>query len=176
MDREVDAVCVDLHRTLPGVGVEPDSAWRTPSATTETLEVGRYPARTLSQPARALLIALHAAHHGGLANSSDDLERAVDRLENSMWAEAARLADEVGATDAFSAGLRLLPEGAALARRLDLPANRSVQVALHVGRPPPVALGFEQLARAGGPWARAKVLARKFVPPPGFMRHWSQVV
>jgi len=35
-----------------------------------------------------------------------------------------------------------------------------------------VALGFEQLARAGGPAARAKLIARKVVPPATFMRRW----
>jgi hypothetical protein len=35
-----------------------------------------------------------------------------------------------------------------------------------------VALGFEQLARAGGSVEGARLLARKIVPPPTFMRLW----
>jgi len=172
--RSADGVCVDLHRTLPGVGVDAESAWRTLSATTETLEVACYPARALSLPARALHIALHAAHHGPAWGAVlADLERACDRVDDTVWVQGAALAEELAALDGFGAGLRLLPAGSALADRLDLPPNRSVEVALQARTTPPTALGFEQLRSARGPWARAKIVTRKLVPPPGFMRHWS---
>ena len=171
--RSADAVCVDLHRTLPGVGVDTESAWRTLSVDDTVVEVAGYPAPALSLAGRALNIALHAAHHGsGWGKVLADLERALQLVDDSVWAQAAALAGELDAVDAFAAGLRLVPPGAALAARLALPANQSVEVALHAGTPPPVALGFERLAGARGPWAKAKVVARKVVPPPGFMRRW----
>jgi hypothetical protein len=171
--RGVDAVCVDLHRTLPGVGVDAESAWLTLSRRTETVVVARYPARALAAPGRALHIALHAAQHGQASGKvRADLERAVEVVEEPVWMHARGLANELAATDAFAAGLRLLPAGAVLADRLELPPIRSVKVALHASTPPPIALGFDQLAQARGLQARARIVARKFVPPPGFMRHW----
>lgn len=171
--RRIDGVCIDLHRALPGVGVDAESAWRTLWAGRETIEVAGYPARALSLPARALHIALHAAQHGeawGVVLA--DLERVINMVDETLWTDVAALAEELAAVDGFAAGLRLIPAGVALAARLDLPANRSVDVALHARTTPPVALGFEQLAHAGGAWAKARIIARKVVPPPGFMRHW----
>ena len=171
--RADDAVCVDLHKGLTGVGIDDEAAWPILWASTETFVVARYPARALSVPARALHIALHAAHHGAAwGKVLPDLERALEEADDGVWAEAAALAARLAATDAFAVGLRLLPAGAGVADRLGLPANRSVEAALHAGSPPPLALGFEQLARADGTRARARIVARKVIPPPGFMRHW----
>lgn len=171
--RSLDGVCVDLHRTMPGLGVDPEVAWHTLSATSETVPVAGYPARALGRPGRALHLALHAAQHGeAWGRVLADLEQALEVADEPVWNDAAVLAAELGATDAFGAGLRLVPAGAALADRLHVPANRSVEVALHVSSPPPTALGFEQLARAGQTGARVRIVARKVIPPPGFMRHW----
>ena len=79
---------------------------------------------------------------------------------------------DLHATDSFGTGLRLVPEGRALADRLGLPATRSIKLALEASSPPPVALGLEQLRTADSPWARTRIIARKVFPPPGFIRHW----
>ena len=140
---------------------------------TETIVVAEHPARILSRPARAMYIALHAAHHGtGWHKALIHLERVLSVVDDSLWRSAATLAEEFKATDAFATGLRLLPDGAAVADRLGLPFTQSVEVVLHATTPPPVALGFEQLALAEGLWARVKIIVRKVVPPPGFIRHW----
>ena len=60
-----------------------------------------------------------------------------------------------------------------MASRLRLPAGRSVEAALLAASPPPVALGFEQLASAGGLRARAEILWRKLFPPAEFMYKWQ---
>jgi hypothetical protein len=171
--RASDGVCVDVHRTLAGLGVDPERAWRTLSSDSETVEVAGYLAPTLPTPGRALLIALHAAHHGETSvKTLADLQRAMDVLDQRGWEQTSALAHELGAVDAFATGLRLTPAGAELAERLGLPENRSVRVALIASGKAPLAQGFEQLARARGPWMKARILARKIVPPPGFMRHW----
>jgi hypothetical protein len=46
-----------------------------------------------------------------------------------------------------------------------------VKTALHATTPPPVALGFDQLATARG-IRRLEILLHKAFPPPGFIRHW----
>ena len=172
--RREDGVLVDLHRTIPGVGVDSERLWLTLRPHVEKIEVAGLPVPTLSIPGRALQLALHAAHHGieyGLP--VDELERAIARVDDATWRAAAELAASVEATPAFVAGLRLPASGRILASRLQLPTDSSVEVALRASSPPPVALGLHQLARAGGQRARLQILARKLVPPAAFMRVWS---
>jgi hypothetical protein len=172
--RSSDSAVVDVHRTLPGIGVDEHRAWDVLSAGTERIAVGGADVATLAEPARALHVSLHAAQHGaewGGAVASD-LDRALARVDERAWRSAAGLATRLDATGAFATGLRLSAQGAALAGRLALPRERPADVALRVGGAPPVALGFEQLARARGPMARLRLLARKIVPPPTFIRHW----
>jgi hypothetical protein len=171
--RDLDGVAVDLHRRLQGLGVDHETAWQTLWSRTETLTVAGHPARVLGPPASALYVTLHAAHHGeAWGKALSHLERALQAVGDSTWREAASLAERLGATDPFATGLRLVPQGTELAARLSLPDTRSVEVALRASTPPPIALGFEQLARAAGPTERLEIIARKAVPPPGFIRHW----
>lgn len=171
--RATDGVWVDLHDALPGAGVDSQAAWAVLTEATDEIIVAGYTARALQVPGRALHVALHAAHHGELwGKTNDDLQRALDRADDSVWRAAAQLARRLEALDAFVVGLRLLPEGAAIADRLALPANRSVEAVLRAGKPVPLALAFEQVAQAEGLRARALILLRKLFPPPGFMRHW----
>jgi putative nucleotidyltransferase-like protein len=167
---------IDLHRTVVGVGVDPEDLWETLSAQVETIDVAGYPAWTLKVPGRALHLALHAAQHGaGWDRPLADLETALSVADESTWAVAAELARALQATPAFATGLRLLPAGDALADRLGLPHELSTGVALRAGTPPPVALGLDQLAQAGSSRARLAILRHKFFPPPSFMRHWSRL-
>jgi Uncharacterised nucleotidyltransferase len=168
-----DGVTVDLHRTLPGAGVDDETVWGAISEDVEAMTVAGRPAAVLSLPARALLVALHAMHHGReWGTPLSDLERALDVVGDDTWRAAAHLADRLDATDAFAIGLRLHLRGAELADRLHLAAAVSVQATLLARTPPPVALGIEQLARAQGIRRLAAILARKFFPPPDFIRHW----
>jgi Uncharacterised nucleotidyltransferase len=171
--RRTDTVDVDLHRTLQGIGVEPDVAWDTLSASNETVLVAGYAAPVLSLPARAAYVTLHAAHHGKeWGKALIHLEHALAAADDSVWRKAGALAAQLQAIDSFAAGLHLLPEGAALAERLGLPETSSVKATLRASSPPPIALGFEQLAGADTPADRIRILGRKLLPPPGFIRHW----
>jgi hypothetical protein len=170
----VDGAVVDLHQGLPGVGVDGDRLWPTLTARSETILIAGFAARTLNISGRALILALHAAHHGaGFRRVLDDLEQALGRADLETWRQAADLAASLDATAAFASGLRLVPRGRELADELDLPTDRPVALALKVTSPPPLALGFEQLARARGLRAKLRILRHKVVPPPTFMRHWS---
>jgi hypothetical protein len=93
--------------------------------------------------------------------------------DDELWLQAAALAAELDAVEPFAAGLRLAPAAVELVGRLGLSRSRSVDAELRAGSPPPLALGFEQLARAGAMRARAEIVWRKLVPPPDFMRHWD---
>ncbi|MGI8863625.1 MAG: nucleotidyltransferase family protein [Solirubrobacteraceae bacterium] len=172
--RVTDGVVVDVHRALQGLGVDADTAWTILTATIEILTVAGAPVPTLAVPARALYVTLHAAHHGrGGGKAITHLERALSAEDDSVWRRASELAEELQATDPFGSGLRLTSAGASLAKRLGLPATQSVKVALHAASPPPIALGFEQLASAPGWRARAGIVRHKLFPPPAFIRHWA---
>ena len=169
--REHDGVTVDLHRTLPGIGVDPDVAWPILSRDTARVRVAGRDVPALSLPARGLHVALHAFQHGaGWDRPTDELDRAVATADTELWIAAAALAAELDATDAFAAGLRLTRAGRELAERLRLPEVRSARIVLQGGTPPPTALGFEQLARAGGTRARLAMAWRQLVPPAAYMR------
>ena len=172
--RPGDGVVVDLHRSLPGVGADAELVWSTLAATTDTLTVAGYDVQTLSVPGRALHVSLHAIQHGAdWGKGRGDLERALEVADDPTWREAAALATRIEGIDAFAAGLRMLPRGEELADRMGLPAAVSVDVALRASAPPPVALGFEQLARAHGLRARLGIGMRKLFPPREFLAHWD---
>lgn len=170
-----DKVTVDLHRTLPGIKAGAETVWRVLSESPDQVRVVGQEIPTLSLPARTLHVALHAAHHGiaWTGRPMADLDRALAACDADVWRQAADLARALEAEDAFVAGLQLTDAGRRLVDTLELSPPRSVEAMLHARTAPPVALGFEQLARAGGSGARVQILVRKLVPPPSFIRHWD---
>lgn len=172
--RERDGAGVDLHETLPGVGVPPDELWETLAAQLEPIDVGGYPVRTLTTPGRTFMLAMHAAHHGsGWGQFTHDLERGAARVDLDTWRAAAALAESLNATTAFASGLRLVEPGRAIADALELPAGGAVDAALKASSPPPMALGFEQFARTKGLRARLTMVRHKLFPPVTFVKRYS---
>lgn len=162
---------VDLHHTLLGVGADEERLWNVLLATTELQEVGGGEAEILSEEARALHAALHAAQHGREWEvPMEDLQRAIEILPLETWHEAARVAEQLEAVPAFATGLRLLPAGELVAERLGLPATVSVETLLRAETPPHLTLGFEKLSSLEGPGSKARFVARKLFPPPANMR------
>jgi hypothetical protein len=172
--RSRDGACVDLHRTIAGVGVTPGEAWRVLAAQTASMWVGGAETPVLNEEARAVHVALHAAHNG-IANQQSlrDLDLALDRVPEEGWRRAAVLAQRLAAGPSFAAGLRLLPKGQALAGRLRLSAQDSVEVRLRAISAPPLALGFGTLVERRGARAKLRYLGENLVPSPAFMRSWS---
>ena len=172
--RARDGVRVDLHRHIVGIGVDPRTAWDALAHPTATVSVAGYDAPTLAPAARLMHVALHAAQHGAVFNQGvGHLERALATFDDDQWRSAAVLAGRLEATGALAAGLRITQEGRRLADRLGLPEGGSVDVTLRARTAPPVALGFDQLARAGSWRARVTIVRHKAVPPPSFVRAWS---
>src|SRR5206468_12940118 len=96
---------VDLHWRLPGAEPSGAPAWRALQRHRRAIAVGDVTATTLDDPGTALLLALHAAHHGSATPKPlRDLELGLAAIAD--WAGAAGLAEGVGATDPFAAGLR----------------------------------------------------------------------
>ena len=120
---------VDLHCQLPGLDGDPDAIWGRLAASAERQVIGGVELRVPDRDAVLLHVVLHAAHHANLVDGKpvEDLRRALARVEESRWSSALELARAYRGVPAFAAGLRLLPEGGDLARRLDLGEVRSLQ-------------------------------------------------
>ncbi len=171
--RAADRANVDLHRTLAGVEAEPAVLWSLLAAGSDRIRVGGRYIPTLGVTARALHVALHAAQHGATARTAlEDLRRAIELLDDATWGDVAALAAVVDARGALAAGLGLLPQGAALVRRLDLPAP-SVETRLLASTPPPAAVAFVHFSELDGAAARVHFVARKIVPSRRYIRAWS---
>lgn len=172
--RPSDGALVDLHRTLTHVrGVAPEAAWLELSGWTEPFRVGEASGLVLNVPARALLVALHAAHHGpSTAKPIEDLGRALERVADESWAGAATLARQLDAEEAFANGLRMHPAGAELAERLDLPSSPLARLASERQSRARMAAGVERLVRAPGLWGKLALARRELLPSAEFLR-WS---
>ena len=167
-------VVVDLHRGLEGVGADPRELWSALVTGCRQLDVAGVPVAVPGEPALALIVTLHAAHHG-LEGTKQlaELRRATERAGFETWEEAARLAARLQAVQGFGAGLRLVPEGAAMAERLRLPRGGDVETRLRAASAHSTAIGFARLVAARGIRGKCALVARKFVPTPAFMRYWS---
>ena len=170
-------VCIDLHHGLLGAAAPSDRVWEVLQQHTVTLSLGAGQEVTaLDVPARAMHLALHAAQNGPLdVKAVIDLERGLAKVSRSDWERAAVLADQIGATEAFAAGLRLLPAGEILAEQLSLTRRMSVELALRVRSAPQDALFFERFSEAYGIRGKTALVARKVVPTSASLRANSEV-
>jgi hypothetical protein len=172
--RAPDGAAVDLHRTFTGIEVPPTTAWEVLTRSAKSMYLRGTEVEALSEPARTLLVALHAADHGAaIPKPLRDLARALRVVQTDTWIQAASLARELDATEAFSAGLRMLPSGRELADGLGLPPNRSVDVALRAGGAARAALSVEWFATRPGLRRKVAFAARKLAPPVAYMRNCS---
>lgn len=157
---------VDLHWRLPGCAAAPDSVWTTLYDARATIELGGRQVAVLGRPGLALHLAIHAAQHGPRdVKAMGDLRRGLERWSPEDWAAAARLAANVGAIEAFAAGLRLLPNGVVMAHDLGLPATVELtwQILNRYKRPRGT-FHLQAFVQATGARARADVLRRSLFP------------
>jgi len=169
--RAADGVTVDVHVTFLGIGVPPAAVWSVLAPHTTTLSVGGADVTVFDDAALALHVALHAAQHGPKGGKAlDDLRRAARRLALKTWRDAAEIARALDALPALSAGLRLVPEGEAIAERLSLPVASVAEVMLRASSPPPTTLGLQRLFHTHGLRPKLRLLAQELAPAPTFMR------
>jgi hypothetical protein len=169
--RERDGAIVDLHWRLSGAAASPGRVWSTLSAHVATLEVGRRPVNVLDAAASAMLVALHSAHHGtGRPKTLTDVEHAVARLDRATWERARALADALGASEPFAAGLRLTSAGDELADVLRLQRPASVAMWLKTHPRTYGAWALDQVAQNETTRDRFAALGTIVVPSPMVMR------
>jgi hypothetical protein len=170
--RSSDSTWVDLHVNLPEVRGEPRERWAVLRHRRVTAIVAGDEVEVLDDAATALLAALHAAHHGSAmgAQPLEDLRRALVRLPPDAWTEALALARALDAEAAFADGLGLVPGGMVLAERFGLSAAPGVRRRLLWAGAPWGAVVLDELRARGSFRARAALVARLLVPPPGLLR------
>ena len=169
--RSADGALADVHWRLRHAKAPPDAVWSLLQRHRVPLEVGGHIASVLDAPASALLIALHAAHHGTeRPGALEDVRRATVRLPVATWADARELAERARAADAFAAGLRVTAEGSALADSLGLGSPMPPWLWLKTHDGDERAERLARLAATPGRRDRAVLAARLLVPPPHLMR------
>jgi hypothetical protein len=163
---------IDVHTHLAGARADHAAQWEALRRESESIVVAGRPIPCLGIRGRLLFIGLHTALEGPRRTKPlADLQRAVEVVPLDKWQEAAALAQELDAVQAFSAGLRRTPEGVGLAARIGLPPPSVVEVVVlseAADEGPP--LGLQQLFETKGVVARARLIGTTFAPPPEFMR------
>jgi Uncharacterised nucleotidyltransferase len=172
--RERDGFVVDVHDSFPQVGVSSEELWGQVAEHRDVLTVAGVPTITLDRPATALLVALHAAHHGpNWAPAISDLKRAIDVFDLDCWRAARDLATKLQAETPMGVGLALTPEGREIAVQLSLSTEASIGLRLLWSGEPWSAAVIESLLRQRSPRTAAKLLAQILWPTPAALRQGS---
>ena len=164
---------LDLHCVLHGLDGEPERIWAALLEGAELQPIGGAELRVPGRPALALHVGLHAAHHVE-GKPIEDLRRALVRADEDTWRQALELAERLDGLPTFASGMRLLPEGAELLRRLGV--EDEVRSARHELRYEgvPTAEALDDLLQPGlSNRQRLRTVAGELFPRPEFMRWWS---
>lgn len=168
---------VDLHRRLWGCEAPRELVWARLWSQREEMKLAGRTCPVLSEPARLVVLALHAAHHHhALDQPLVDLGRAVDIIDPGRWIEAHALSLELDAEVGFRAGLALMDaDEHPILEQLGLdPADpRAISVTPAMWGVAKTGEGFVRLAEAEGFRAKARLLLRELVPSSAFMRSRS---
>jgi hypothetical protein len=162
---------IDLHCALHGLGGDPTAIWASLRAGSEAQVIGGAELRVPGRAALLLHVGLHAAHHIE-GRPIEDLRRAIALADEELWRQALELAEAYEGVPVLASGLRLLPEGVEVARRLEIHDRRSLRHDLRSQRVP-MAEGLDELfsSRAGVRKSLA-LLTSELFPRPEFMRWW----
>lgn len=172
--RAHDGTIVDLHDSLPQVGVRPDLVWDALSHHLQTMDIGGEPTVVLDRPSSALLTALHAAHHGpAIPGPVRDLVRSTDVVDLRDWREAQTLARSLAAEEALGIGLGLTPAGRDIADELGLPVEPTPAYRMLWSGAPFSAAVLASLGAEQQLHRRLALLVRLALPGPAAMRRGS---
>ena len=166
-------VTIDLHWRLRGCEIAPEAAWRALRSRRASVELAGRRVATLDPTGLALQLALHAAQHGPAdVKAIGDLRRGLERWSRETWSAAGQLAAELGALEAFAAGLRLLPAGRHTADELALPAaESSLWTIVNRDARPRGTFHLSAFEDAEGVGDRLKLLRAALFPPRAWMLH-----
>jgi hypothetical protein len=166
---------VDLHCQLPGLDGDPAAIWGQLAASPERQVIAGVELRVPDRDTVLLHVVLHAAHHANQVDGKplEDLRRALALVEEPEWARALELARVYQGVPAVAAGLRLLPEGEDLARRLDLCGVRAFQYEIRREDNVIAEELYALLSAEVGIRRKLVIAASDIFPRPDYMRWWS---
>jgi hypothetical protein len=101
-----------------------------------------------------------------------DLTFALELLPDEVWFDATSAAVELDAVPVLATALKYTPEGAALAQRLGIADQWSIDALIRVSQVP-LAEGFHELASTEGLRGKLRLLLKELAPSAEFMRWWS---
>jgi hypothetical protein len=165
---------VDLHCALHGLRGEMQPVWEDLRAGAERQPIGGASLMVPGRPALLLHIGLHAAHHAE-GKALEDLRRALVLATQEQWQQALALARSHDGVPAFASGLRLVPAGLELARRLGIEDVRSAAHEIRFDAVPTAEAIDALLAPGLSLRARAATVLRELFPRPEFMRWRSSL-
>jgi hypothetical protein len=110
---------IDLHTRIAGIPASrADDAWLRLSRDATNFRLHDRVVRTLAPAARTMLLGLHAARTKADKGALRDLEVGLSSMPESLWREAADMAQELGAASCFALGLRRCEAGRTLITRM----------------------------------------------------------
>jgi hypothetical protein len=169
--RKRDGLTIDLHHTLPQVVADPWLVWSEITRHTMSMNIGGAATDVLDRPASALLVALHAAHHGvAFGSAVEDPRRAAQRFDFACWSQARDLASKLDATAAMGIGLGLTPEGSRIAEDLGLSTVPTFGLLLRWNDAPWGSNFIEAMAAQSGIAKRLGLLIWLLWPRPAALR------
>ena len=169
--RERDHFVVDLHDSLPQCGVPGDLVWQAVTEHLDVVTVAGVITSTLDRPASALLVALHAAHHGPHSGpAATDLEAALKVFDRGCWEAARDLAVKLQAEAAMGIGLGISDVGGTIARELSLPSEPTAANRLLWAGAPWSASVLESVIAQQDLRARLAMISRVLWPTPSALR------
>jgi hypothetical protein len=165
---------IDLHHRL-GLSNNSRETWNALSTGALRQTIGGREIEVPGNAALALIITAHAVQHGAVGTVLGDLRRAVERFSVEEWRDAAARAQRLGMAEIVGAGLREVPHGHSLATELALPTRTTPDINRRLAGPvtgaPSLTSSLFDLTKTESVGGFLRVLARKIVPPPDFMRY-----
>jgi hypothetical protein len=172
--RDRDAAAIDLHWRLRGSYAPADAVFSALWDRKVRSVIGGRETWVLDLAGSALLCALHLAQHPlGMSGPRADLERAIARLPDPVWHDAADLAVQIDALVALTDGLRLCPSGTERADRLGLADHATRRRRLSTGSGPWGATAIQWLLEPQRLRDRARLAVLVLFPPPRKLRHFT---
>jgi hypothetical protein len=166
-----EGTVIDLHVALKGVRVPPHDAWEILTAETVRWDWAGTSVPALSVPARAMHLALHSAQRGLVdTKAAVDLRLGLERLDLATWEAAAALAGRLDALAAFTAGLRLFPEGARLTDQMSIGVCADMETRLRAGSASGSTLQLERALSATTWGARLAIVRHQLFPSVEWLR------
>lgn len=160
---------IDLHCALHGLHGELQPVWEDLWAGAQRQAIGGAELWVPGRPALLLHVGLHAAHHAE-GKALEDLRRALAAAPEEQWRQALALARAHDGIPAFASGMRLVPEGLDLARRLGIEDVRSTAHEIRFDAVPTAEAIDALLAPGLSLRTRAATVLRELFPRPEFMR------